>query len=533
LRGKIISCTAKVVSDPPHNLIMHLMPSIFSFQDNKRSIFFFDAVYSYTSQKIISDLIRMNEEDKEKPINFFINSGGGLVSDMFAIVDVMKVITAPINTFVLGNASSAASLIAACGDKRFITANSEMMIHGVGAERNFNVRDREAINAALTRTMDLNDKVAGIYSNQTGKPIEEINKLLESGEDIFMNAEKAISFGLVDEVLTEDQLKTIKLSEQFKKIKLSEAFSLEDNESEEELKKVHLLKECSLSDRGVEITKDTLLTLKANFDSNIRGQDISIDYTHDNDEGEKPAGAWIKELELSEDQKNLFAMVEFTPNAKKMIEDREYKYLSVEIDPLYQNEEGKMFSNVLLGGTFTNRPAVKGLDPIKLSENINNNKIDMELSQEEITSLESIKSEMSLEIKDFYNSFAEMKQNNQALMGEISELKTDKSKLEEEANSAKEALLKMKEERINAEKLSITESLVEKGIIANSQKEKVLSKFSSKSEIEDFYRDVPASINVEARGLDLEDVVVDSRLQELSKQTGQSIEDLQKYGNIK
>ena len=501
---------------------------IFGLIDSKRSIYLFDPIFPWTTESLIRDLLEMNSQSQE-PINIFINSPGGYVTDALGIVDVMKAIKSPINTIVLGRAASAASLIATCGGKRYISANSEVMIHEA-AMQGFGYIDTrdEKFAKALKRLDEMNARVNNIYAKQTGKSFEEISKVMGTKDDIFMTAEQAIAFGLADTILTEEELAKIKLSESFKNIKLSEQFEVE--QSETELKRVHLLKTCSLKDRGVEITTATLESLKKNFEGNVRGQDISIDYTHDNDSGEKPAGAWIKSLEIEGD--NLFAMVELTPVAEEMIKNKEYKYLSVEIDPLYCDNEGKMYSNVLLGGTFTNRPAVKGLDPIKLSENNNQNEIEMKLNPEEISSIEALKSE-NIEIKDFYKSFAEMKSQNAALVASNAELNQEKTKSETKAAEVMATLAKIEADKITAEKIAAVESLIQKGTIANSQKEKVLNKFSSKSEIEDFYSGVPASIKVRATGSDTEDsssVVNDAKLAELSKQTGQSVEDLKKYG---
>ena len=142
------------------------MPSIFSFQDNKRSIFLFDPVFSMSAENVIRDLMRMNEESKELPINIFINSPGGVITDMFAIADVIKVTTAPINTFVLGQASSAASLIATCGDKRFIASNAEMMLHNA-AIQGFGFIDTrdERFKSQFERLEKDNEKIFDIYSN--------------------------------------------------------------------------------------------------------------------------------------------------------------------------------------------------------------------------------------------------------------------------------------------------------------------------------------------------------------------------------
>lgn len=515
------------------------MPSIFQLAENDRSIFFFDQVHQWTAQSIISDLIRMNDEDKEKPISLFINSHGGSVFDMLGIVDVMKTIKAPIDTYILGSAYSAASLIAACGNKgkRFISANSEMMIHEA-AMQGFgfiDTRDEKFTNA-LERVKQLNTRINNIYSQVSGKSFDEIDKIMSSKDDIFMSAEEAVKFGLVDEIMTSEQINSIKLSEQFKPFKLSEAFALQEDEADKELKTVHLLKVCSLKERGVEITSEMLQDIVANYDKGVRGQDISIEYnTHDNDDGQNPAAAWFKKLSLSEDKKSLLGQVEYTPTAKQMIEDKEYKYLSVEIEPLYEDEKGKLHNNVLLGATFTNRPAVKGLNPLKLSENINNNqKIDMEFNKLELTSIENVKSKLSMKVEDIYDSLVAIAEKNVKIEAKNTDLAKASSKFETDLKAAKKELLDKHQEQVNAEKLLKVEALIEGGFILNSHKERVLEKFSTKADIEDFYKDAPAILKVKATGSGVDDgTPKDLELEAKAERIGESVEDIKEYGEIK
>ena len=511
------------------------MPSIFDFIDNDRSIYLFSEVWQGSAQHLISDLLRLNEESKDKSINIFINSRGGMTLDSLGIVDVMKSIKAPINTIVLGQGSSAASLIAACGTKgrRFISPNSQIMIHEA-AMQGFGFIDTrdEKFQKSLDWLKKLNTRINKIYAQITGKSFEEIDKIMSSKDDIWMEADEAVKFGLADEIMTSEQINSIKLSEQFKNYKFSEEFNYHTLKEKGDLKPVHLLKVCSLKERGVEITTDTLKSIKTNFDNGVRGQDISIEYnTHENENGEHPAAAWIKELYLDGDNKNLFGKVEYSPTAEKMIKDKEYKYLSVEIDPLYQNENGKMFNNVLLGATFTNRPAVKGLNPLKLSENINNNKkIDMELNKSEITSIENVKSKLNMKIEDIYDSFVAMTEKNIALEDKKKDLTNNVKKLEIESKAAKEKVLKIEKEQIDAEKIATVDSLINKGIITTANKEKVLKQFSSKSAIDDFYKDTPAIVSVEPKGDDLGESDPDSdikkRARDISKQSGQSEKDV-------
>lgn len=509
------------------------MPSIFDLINSEnRSIFFFDQVHQWSAETVISDLIRMNEEDKENPIHLFINSRGGSLLDLFSIIDVMKAMQAPIHTYTLGMAASAGSLIAGCGTKgkRFISKNSEIMVHEAAITfYEFDTRDDKATKA-LEDLQKRNDKVNNIYAQVTGKSVEEIAKLLGSKDDIWMNAEESIKFGLADEILTSEQVNKIKLSEKFKSIKLSEPFIVNDSVSDEELKTVHLLKVGHLNKYDVDVTKQTLESLVDNFVNNVRNQDISIDYTHQNDSGENPAAAWIKELSLSDDNLNLFAKVEYTPTAQKMVKDKEYKYLSVDIDQVWWNEEGKMFNNVLCGATFTNRPVVKGLNSMKLSENINNNKkIDMELNKAELASIENLQKE-GIKIEAFHASYIEMKKQKDAFEADNKKLTAGKAELEATAKTAKETLIKMEKDQVDSEKALVVDSLISKGMITAANKDKVLKQFSSKKDIEEFYKDTPAVVSVKPKGADMEDPDPDSdmkmKAKGIAKQTKQSEADI-------
>ena len=87
------------------------MLSIFGNSNSgQRSIFLFDAIGSWSSESVISRLISLDKESDD-PINIFINSPGGSVSDGFAIIDVMNAMASPVNTIVLGKAASCGSLI--------------------------------------------------------------------------------------------------------------------------------------------------------------------------------------------------------------------------------------------------------------------------------------------------------------------------------------------------------------------------------------------------------------------------------------
>lgn len=119
-----------------------------------------------------------------------------------------------------------------------------------------------------------------------------------------------------------------------------------------------------------EITPETLVRMKENFEKKVRRVDIAFDYFHDSD---KIAAGWPKALELREDGAELWATnVEWTPRAKQMLADKELRYFSPDFSFEWTDPEtGAVFKDVLFGGGLTNRPFLKDMAPItSLSEKL-------------------------------------------------------------------------------------------------------------------------------------------------------------------
>lgn len=115
-----------------------------------------------------------------------------------------------------------------------------------------------------------------------------------------------------------------------------------------------------------EITPMILAELKKSHDEKVRGIDTSFDYFHDSD---KEASGWVKEFQLAEDGQSLYALVDWTPTAKKKLSERELRYFSPDFSFKWQNPEtGTTHKNVIFGGGLTNRPFVKEMEAIVASE---------------------------------------------------------------------------------------------------------------------------------------------------------------------
>lgn len=106
----------------------------------------------------------------------------------------------------------------------------------------------------------------------------------------------------------------------------------------------------------------------------VRGIDPSTNYNHDNDSPEGASG-WIKDAQVRSD--GLWLFVEFVKDAAQKIREKKFKYFSAEFTDEWEDAQGTKFKDVVVGGALTNRPFMKNLVPINLSESVIDNAFDL------------------------------------------------------------------------------------------------------------------------------------------------------------
>lgn len=115
----------------------------------------------------------------------------------------------------------------------------------------------------------------------------------------------------------------------------------------------------------INLTMDRIKRFADNVNRGIRGQDLDIDYDHKEYGGE--AAGWVKQAEARPD--GLWLLVEWTQKAYEAIKSKAYRYFSPEFDDTWTDPRtGEKFKDVLFGGGITNRPFLKGIQPLNLSE---------------------------------------------------------------------------------------------------------------------------------------------------------------------
>ncbi len=171
---------------------------IFSRLLRDRIIFLDGEINDAMADLVVAQLIFLESEDPQKDISLYINSPGGSVTAGLAIYDTMQYIACPVTTICLGQACSMAAILLAAGEKdhRFILPNARVMIHQPSGGAQGQASDILVSSKELQRIKDVTSR---LLSEATGKTKEEI--LSDIQRDYYMNADDAVSYGIVDKVM--------------------------------------------------------------------------------------------------------------------------------------------------------------------------------------------------------------------------------------------------------------------------------------------------------------------------------------------
>jgi|TARA_B100001094_G_scaffold36260_1_gene30390 ATP-dependent Clp protease protease subunit len=149
---------------------------------------------------VVAQLLFLESQNPEKPINFYINSPGGVITSGMSIYDTMQFIKSPVHTMVMGQACSMGSFLAQAGEpgQRKLLPNARTMIHqpsggaqGMASDIEIRFKEIQYLKENLTKLY--------VRHNTAGKTYEDFERDMD--RDKFMNAEEAVAYGLADTIV--------------------------------------------------------------------------------------------------------------------------------------------------------------------------------------------------------------------------------------------------------------------------------------------------------------------------------------------
>ncbi|WP_130014744.1 ATP-dependent Clp protease proteolytic subunit [Serinicoccus sediminis] len=168
------------------------------FED--RIIFLGVQVDDASADDIIAQLIVLESQDPDRDILMYINSPGGSFTALTAIYDTMQYIKPDVQTFVIGQAASAAAVLLAAGapGKRFALPNARVLIHQP-ALAGGDYGQASDIEIQANEVLRMRTWLEETWAKHSGRTAEQVQKDIE--RDKILTAAEAKEYGLVDEVL--------------------------------------------------------------------------------------------------------------------------------------------------------------------------------------------------------------------------------------------------------------------------------------------------------------------------------------------
>lgn len=157
--------------------------------------------------EIYQDILRWNKEDisngikpeESKPIRVYINSDGGSVSAVFAIIDLLLMSRTPVITIGLGKCYSSGGLLLMAGHKRLLLPNCTILIHD-GQSGSYGAIGKMLDNLEFTKELEV--KIKNYILSRTSIQEEDYDKNYR--RDWWIFADDAVNkYHIADKIVTD------------------------------------------------------------------------------------------------------------------------------------------------------------------------------------------------------------------------------------------------------------------------------------------------------------------------------------------
>jgi ATP-dependent Clp protease, protease subunit len=171
---------------------------IYSRLLRERIVFLGTALDESVANLIIAQLLHLEGEDMDRPVNLYINSPGGDMTALFAVYDAMQFLGPPVHTVCVGQACSAAAVLLAAGADGHRTAlpNARILIHQPHGGAQGQSTDMEI---QVKEMVTMRERMIDILTERTGQTRERI--VTDIDRDYILRGDEAVAYGLVDEVI--------------------------------------------------------------------------------------------------------------------------------------------------------------------------------------------------------------------------------------------------------------------------------------------------------------------------------------------
>ena len=193
-----VGLTPNIIEERPMNIAVF---DVFSRLMMDRIIFLGTGITDQVANIIQAQLLFLESTDSSKDIQIYINSPGGGVYAGLGIYDTMQLIKPNVATICTGMAASMGAVLLCAGEKgkRSGLTHSRVMIHQPLGGTQGQASD---IEITTKQILTLKEELYKIISKHTGQDYKKV--YADSDRDYWMKSDKALEYGMIDEILTKE-----------------------------------------------------------------------------------------------------------------------------------------------------------------------------------------------------------------------------------------------------------------------------------------------------------------------------------------
>jgi ATP-dependent Clp protease protease subunit len=171
---------------------------VYSHLLSERIVYLGTEIDDGVSNALIAQILHLESEDADRPIDLYINSPGGSLTATFAVYDAMEFVRAPIATTCIGQACSTAAILLAAGapGQRSILPHARVLLHQPSARSQGAIPD---LILEADEVIRLRAEAERVLSRHTGQPLDTLRR--DTDRDRIFTPEAAVGYGLVDRLV--------------------------------------------------------------------------------------------------------------------------------------------------------------------------------------------------------------------------------------------------------------------------------------------------------------------------------------------
>jgi len=148
---------------------------------------------------LIAQILHLEAEAPDQPINLVLNSPGGSPTATFAVYDTMQFCRAPVTTTCVGQAFSSTALLLAAGvpGERLVLPHARVLLHQPAGQGRGTVPD---LILAADELLAVRAEMEEALARHTGQSLETLRR--DTDRDRILRAREAVDYGLADRVIS-------------------------------------------------------------------------------------------------------------------------------------------------------------------------------------------------------------------------------------------------------------------------------------------------------------------------------------------